>query len=154
LGGAKVELAIFIGLQGAGKSSFYRSRFALSHVHISKDLLGRVRNRRMRELALVEQAMESGKPVVVDDTNPRVEDRAPLIALGKQFGARVIGYYFDASVAECLERNARRTGKARVPAVAIYTTARRMEVPTVAEGFDALFRVRFKDDHFETEAIA
>jgi hypothetical protein len=32
-----MELLIFIGLQGAGKTTFYQSRFAATHIHISKD---------------------------------------------------------------------------------------------------------------------
>jgi len=36
-----LELVIFIGLQATGKSTFYRARFAATHVLVSKDLMGR-----------------------------------------------------------------------------------------------------------------
>ena len=35
-----IEVAILVGLPGAGKTSFYRARLAGSHVHVSKDVLG------------------------------------------------------------------------------------------------------------------
>jgi predicted kinase len=34
-----MELAILVGLQASGKSSFYRARFAATHELVSKDLL-------------------------------------------------------------------------------------------------------------------
>jgi len=34
-----VEAVIFMGLQGAGKSTFYRERFFATHLRISLDML-------------------------------------------------------------------------------------------------------------------
>ena len=147
-----MELAVLIGLQGAGKSSFYRARFAQTHTHVSMDLLRNSRNPRTRQLALIEQALRSGESVVVDNTNPRAEDRSPIIAIGKAFGARVTGYHFDASVSDCIRRNALRRGRTRVPEVAIYATAPKLEYPLVADGFDAVFIVRTVAGAFEVEA--
>ena len=39
-----LELVLFIGLQAAGKSSFYRTRFAGSHALVSKDCFPNNRN--------------------------------------------------------------------------------------------------------------
>jgi predicted kinase len=146
-----MEVAILIGLQAAGKTSFFRKHFADTHSHVSKDLLRNSSNRQARQMALIEQGLKIGKSVVVDNTNPRVQDRAPLIALGKTFGARIIGYTFEATVSECIRRNAHREGRARVPDVAIYATARKFERPIETEGFDMLFRVRLDDGGFEVE---
>jgi hypothetical protein len=55
-------------------------------------------------------------------------------------------------VRECLARNARREGKARVPDVAIYATAKRLVPPTRVEGFDELMCVRLNDCVFEVRA--
>ena len=137
-----MELVILVGLQAAGKSSFCQARFADTHTLISKDLLRNCRNRQTRQMALIEQALRRGESVVVDNTNPRVEDRLPLIALGRVLDARIVGYRFEAGLSECLYRNALRQGRARVPDVAIYATARKLDHPLGAEGFDAIFRVR------------
>jgi predicted kinase len=34
-----LELLIFVGIQAAGKSTCYRTHFAATHVHVSKDLM-------------------------------------------------------------------------------------------------------------------
>ncbi len=80
---------------------------------------------------------------MVDNTNPTIEARAALIGLGSAFGASIAGYYFPTSVSEALVRNRARTGKARVPDVAIYVTRKQLVPPSYAEGFDALYSVRF-----------
>jgi predicted kinase len=137
-----MELVVFIGLQGAGKSSFFRERFAGTHTHVSKDLWPRARNRERRQRRLIAEALVAGRSVVVDNTNPSAEVRAPLIDIGKQHGARVVGYYFESNVQECLERNAKREGAARVPEVGFFATLKQLQRPRYAEGYDALFHVR------------
>ena len=57
----------------------------------------------------------ASRPVVVDNTNVTIEERARLIAVARRHGARVVGYFFDCEMADCLARNQTRTGKARVP---------------------------------------
>jgi len=143
-----MELVIFIGLQASGKSTFYRARFAATHVHVSKDLLHRTKHRTkaQRQEELIAAALEAGQSVVVDNTNPTVEERAPLILLGHSHGATVVGYYVESRVGASLERNQGREGKARVPDVAIFATAKRLQPPSYAEGFDRLYYVRIAGD--------
>jgi predicted kinase len=76
--------------------------------------------------------------VVVDNTNAAAADRAPLIALARARGARVVGYFFPPDLAGSRARNARREGRARVPDVALYATLKRLQPPDLAEGFDQL----------------
>ncbi len=146
------ELVIFVGLQASGKSTFFRERFAADHEHVSKDLFRNNRNRNKRQKELIEAALGAGRSVVVDNTNPSVEDRRPLLGLGREFGARIVGYYFESAVRECLARNARREGKERVPDVAIYATAKRLVPPALVEGFDELLHVRLTGSDFEVRA--
>jgi predicted kinase len=135
------ELAVLIGLPASGKSTFYRERLALTHVHVSKDLMPNNRRRGDRERELIVAALARGASVAVDNTHPRRADREALISLGHGHGARVVGYYFPSDVAGALERNKGREGRARVPPVAIFAAAKRLEEPSAAEGFDQLFRV-------------
>jgi predicted kinase len=141
-----MELVIFIGLQGSGKSTCYQMHFASTYAYVSKDLLRNNSRPARRQLQLVEEALQAVRSVVVDNTNPKVEDRAELIRLGHRYSAEVIGYYFEMQVKKSLERNRQRDGKARVPDIAIFATAKKLVRPTYAEGFDKLFYVRSDDD--------
>jgi predicted kinase len=132
------QLVIFIGLQGSGKSTYYREHFAATHVHVSKDLMKSARHRDDRQRQLIEAALDQGKPVVVDNTNPTPLARAPLIEIGRRHGARVIGYYFEIPVKTAVERNRLREGKGRVPDVAIYVTSKKLVPPKFEEGFDEI----------------
>jgi predicted kinase len=136
-----MELALFVGLQGAGKSTLYQACFATTHAYVSKDRFRHNRDRNRRQAQLVTEALSAGRSVVVDNTNPTVADRAPLIALGRTHGARVAAYYVRSSVAESLARNRGRAGRARVPDVAIYATNKKLEPPSYDEGFDAVYDV-------------
>src|SRR5215470_9396429 len=130
------ELVILIGLPGAGKSSFYRDRFAATHVHVSKDLMRNRRNRQTRQLALIDEALATGRSVVVDNVNATAADRAALIDAARRRNAAVVGFVFTTSAPECSRQNRNRAGRERVPEVAIRAAAKRFEWPTPAEGFD------------------
>jgi predicted kinase len=142
-----LELVIFVGLQASGKTTFFRERFAATHEHVSKDLFPNNRNRNRRQEKLIGAALSAGSPVVVDNTNPTVEDRRTLIELGREHGAKIVGYYFESTARECVERNRLRAGKEKVPDVAIYATAKKLVPPSYPEGFDELFRVCVAGDH-------
>lgn len=147
-----IELAILVGLPGAGKTAFFRARLAESHVHVSKDVLGHGRDTGRRQLELVAQALRAGRSVAVDNTNPRAEDRAPLIALARAGGARVVAYVLDTTPKESAARNRTRTGRERVPSVAVFVIAKRLQPPTRDEGFDAIHHVRAENGDFEVRA--
>jgi predicted kinase len=136
--GERVELVIFVGLPGSGKSTYYFAHFAGTHVHVSKDMMKNARGREAKQTAVVEQALSAGQSVVVDNTNPSRAIRAPLIAIGKRHGARNVAYYFHCSVRTALMRNRQREGKGRVPDVAIFVTQKKLAPPALDEGFDAV----------------
>ena len=151
-----MELCIFVGIQASGKSTFFRTHFAATHVHVSKDTLraSKTLNKTVKQLLLIEEAFQEGKSVVVDNTNPTKEDREPLIALGHRYGAKVTGYVFQSTVQDARQRNSTREGKARVPDAALYITAHKLVMPTYEEGFDALWSVKIVGDgRFERSEI-
>lgn len=145
--GSAPELVILVGLPGAGKSTFFRQRFAATHEHVSRDVLREARAPLRRQEELLVQALRAGRSVVVDNTNVTPKDRAGLVALGRRHGARLSVYLFEASARECVARNAGRQGAARIPAVGIHAAAKRLVRPATSEGFDALFVVRVLPEH-------
>ena len=139
-----MQAVIFIGLPASGKSSFYKSRFFATHVHISLDLL----KTRHRERLFLETCLETDQRFVIDNTNPAASDRARYIEPARNAGYAVVGFYFASKVEDCLRRNAERTGRERVPDVAILSAAQRLERPSPAEGFAALYHVSMQDGQF------
>lgn len=141
-----MELIIFVGLQGAGKSTFFRTHFASTHDLVSKDLMRNNGRPARRQYLLIEEALQAGHSVVVDNTNPTAADRADLIQLGRLYKVEIIGYYFETSVSQALARNRQRSDKDRVPDIAIFATIKKLARPTYKEGFDKLFYVSANDD--------
>ncbi len=133
---------IFIGIQGSGKSYLYEKMFASDHVHINLDEL----HTRNKEMLLLTDCIASGADFVVDNTNPTRAERARYIALAKDAGYRVVGYFIQSILRDCIARNERRTGKAYVSAKAIAATSNRLEMPRYSEGFDELYFVAYDKD--------
>jgi len=136
-----MEAVIFIGVQGAGKTTFYRERFFETHVRISLDML----KTRERERTLVTACLASKQAFVIDNTNPTAEDRARYILVAKAAGFRVAGYFFETSLRDAIQRNNERAGKSKIPAGAIGGTLKKLEKPQIEEGFDELHHVRIRE---------
>ena len=142
-----MEGVIFIGVQGSGKSSFFKERFFSTHVRISLDLL----KTRFREQTILDACLRTEQRFVIDNTNPTRVERRKYIAAAKANRYEVIGFYFQSKVADCLRRNSERAESGRVPDVAILSTAKKLELPTSDEGFDRLYYVRIDDQRFVVE---
>ncbi len=148
--GTEMELVIVIGLQASGKTTFARSRFGDTYQYVSKDLLRNNSNPARKQRQLIEAALQQGLSVVVDNTNPTIEERKELIELGRLYAAEITGCFFEVQLKQCLERNRAREGKARVPDVAIFATLKKLARPSYTEGFTKLFSVYNRgDQHFE-----
>ena len=137
------ELVLMIGIPGSGKSTFCQ-RYFPEYERISLDAL----HTRKRETAELEKAIALRKNCVVDNTNVSVAERAKFIEAGKSAEYRIVGYYMQSKIDECLKRNARRSGKMRIPDAGVIGRAAQLELPKYAEGFDELHYVTITDDGF------
>lgn len=135
-----MDAVIFVGLQGAGKSTFYRERFFDTHLRVNLDML----KTRHREKRFLTTCVETSQRFVVDNTNPTRDEREVYIRAAKRAGFRVVGYYFQSRVEDCKRRNEQRPPDRQVPLRGILGTAGRMELPTLEEGFDELHYVRIE----------
>jgi len=129
-----VEAVVFVGVQGSGKTTFYKERFFETHVRVSRDML---RTSRRQEL-LITACLAAGQPFVVDDTNATRSRRAGHVAAAKAAGFRVVGYYFRTSLGDAIRRNRERPPERVVPAAGVGGTYKRLEPPDWPEGFDEL----------------
>ncbi|MBQ9881278.1 MAG: AAA family ATPase, partial [Synergistes sp.] len=90
---------------------------------------------------LLRSCIDKGLDFVIDNTNPTKAERAVYISMAKAAGYRVIGYFFESRLQDCIKRNEQRTGKAKIPAKAIAATSNKLELPSRDEGFDELYFV-------------
>jgi predicted kinase len=132
-----MEAVLFVGIQGSGKSSFFKERFYDTHVRINGDMLKTAH----REQLLINACLEGRQRYVIDKINLTRRQRAKYIAEAKAANFRVVGFYFKCAPREAIARNANRTGKARVPVLAILSAYKHLEIPTWDEGFDELYCV-------------
>lgn len=140
--GAPPTCVLFIGIPASGKSSFYKARFADTHVRLNQDML-----RTPHRLRLLRDAcLTAGASFVLDNTNVTRAGRAEHLAAARKAGFRVEGYFFQSRRTECLARNEGRVAPARVPDAAVRDMSARLELPAVDEGFDALYFVRLVED--------
>lgn len=82
-----MNLALLIGLQGSGKSTFAFQHLGDTHVRISRDVVRTVH----RERALHYACVAAQQSFVADNTHPDAASRAPLIAAARAAGFRPAG---------------------------------------------------------------
>ena len=133
-----LELVVMVGVQGSGKSTLVQGRLAATHEVVSKDHWPNARRREQRQQRVVREFLMAGKAVVVDNTNPSSEDRAPLVDIARELGVPVRAIFVDTPQAVALARNRARAGRALVPDAGFFATLRRLIPPTTAEGFDSV----------------
>jgi hypothetical protein len=119
-----MEAIVLCGVQGSGKTTLYRDRFAATHEHVNLDVLGS----RAREAKLLEACLEEGRPFVVDNTNPTASDRARYVDAARAAGFKVIGYLVEG------DGESEHVGPGKAAA-----TRRRFVRPAPEEGFDELW---------------
>lgn len=130
-------MAIMIGIQGSGKSTFCQEHLS-SFYRINLDTL---KTRHQEQLA-IDECFKCEKNFVVDNTNPTIEERKKYILQAKKEGYKIIGYFLESKIKDCVERNNQRVGKACIPAKAIAATSNKLQLPSYDEGFDKLYFVK------------
>lgn len=135
-------MVVMMGLQGSGKTTFYKRRYG-KFEHISMDLL----KTRKRVGSALQKCIDKHLDCVIDNTNPTKTDRARYIVPGKNCGFRVIGYFMQSKLSECLVRNEKR--ERQVPKKGILATYNKIEMPSLQEGFDELNFVSIENGGFK-----
>ena len=140
-----MQAVIFTGIQGSGKTTFYAERFLKTHLRLAMDLL----KTRHKERQFLELCLATGQKFVVDNTNPTIVERRKYIDAAKARRFEVIGYFFNTTIQEAIYRNSRRTGKENIAVIGIRATYKKLQPPTLAEGFDQLYEVVIEENRFQ-----
>jgi bifunctional polynucleotide phosphatase/kinase len=128
------EVVVLVGAPASGKSSLAAAVFApAGYVHVSRDVMGTA----AKCTKATAQALQAGKSVVVDNTNPSVKARAPFIAAAVKAGvaARAVHVATDPLLRAHMHAFREAMGGKSVPGVAVATYAKNLVAPSTAEGF-------------------
>ena len=130
-------MAIMIGIQGSGKSTFCQEHLS-SFCRINLDTL----KTRYQEQLAIDECFKFEKNFVIDNTNPTIVERKKYIIQAKKEGYKIIGYFLESKIKDCILRNNQRSGKECIPVNAIAATSNKLQMPSYDEGFDELYFVR------------
>lgn len=139
------DIVIMMGLQGSGKSTFCATHYP-KYTRINLDTL----RTRKKEHDALWQALNRKENIIIDNTNPTKDDRKKYIQAGIDQEYKIIGCFMQSRLQDCIERNNGRTGKEKIPDIAITCTSNMLELPCYAEGFDELYYVEITDAGFAT----
>lgn len=143
-----MEAIIFTGIQASGKSTFYKQRFADTHVRINLDML----KTRHREKMLFQCCLDISQPFVIDNTNLTRQDRQRYLPKILGAGIPVHGYFFDTHLEDALGRN-RLRGDRAIPEKGVRGAFSRLEPPGLNEGFLTLSQVIVRGHSFDVRRL-
>jgi len=137
------ELVIMVGYPGSGKSTFSKTHLvSQGYVRANTDEL----KTPAKVLAVVAAAMAKGERVVVDNTNPSKDARAPFIQLAVKHGYPVRVFRMNISREFATHLNyyrMRTTGLRRVPDIAYNVYSSKYVEPSTSEGISEIKLINF-----------
>ncbi|PLB46952.1 polynucleotide kinase 3'-phosphatase [Aspergillus steynii IBT 23096] len=144
-----LELVIFCGSPGAGKSTFYWDYLEpLGYERVNQDIL----KTRPKCIKAAKEYLAAKKSVVVDNTNADPETRGHWVEVAKEFNVPIRCVYFSASPDLCRHNNAVRAAnqdlnpesRTLLPGIAFGDFLRRFKEPALSEGLTDIVRVDFR----------
>lgn len=124
----ELGLIVLCGASGSGKSTFAKKFFAPTEVVSSDQCRALVADDENDQSVtatafallsdIVDKRLEVGRLTVVDATNVKREDRAPLLELARKWDVLSTAIIFDLPLEVCLERNQQRADR-QIPEHAI-----------------------------------
>jgi predicted kinase len=143
------QVILLVGLPGSGKTTYLKRRGwnALSSDAVRQLLLDDEtdQSQQVRVFAAMRYLLAARlrigmKQTYIDATNLTPWERRPYLKLAAQYGYEARAILFDVPLEVCIRRNAKR--HRRVPDDVMERMARRLVLPTRAEGFTRITIVR------------
>jgi len=142
------EVVLFIGCPASGKSTFAKKHFVPNgYIHVNQDTL----KTKEKCLKAAREAIENGKSVVIDNTNPGSDTRALYIGAAKEAGISVRAFVFNTDVALAHHLNFYREkitkgAVRRVPDVGYNQFKSKFKEPSTKEGIAEITKIEWSPD--------
>jgi len=139
-----IEMIIMVGCPASGKSSYVRSELLpKGYIHVSRDIL----KSGPKCKSFADEQLGLGNKVVIDNTNPTVQDRQEYIRIAKKHGVIVRCFVMNVDRIHASHNNKFRelVGDKHdtVPDVAFNAYHLRFQEPADTEGFTDIVKVNF-----------
>lgn len=142
------ELVLLVGAPASGKTTLSSVFSEKGYIIVNQDRL----KTKIKCLTECRRLIEEGDSVVIDRTNPKITDREEFIRIAIESNVPVRCVYFTMDKILSMHMNLYREKKDRVKRVsdvAIHTFYKRLENPTIEEGFSSIMlytpMLRFTD---------
>jgi predicted kinase len=123
---------VITGIPGSGKTTIANKRFQ-TYKRINLDTL----KSRSREETEIIKALCNRENIVIDNTNTTKRSRKRYLDFAKPFGVPVRSVYLRCPLDLALKRNELRKGGEQVPSYVVKFYNKKLEPPTLDEGFDS-----------------
>jgi len=120
-----------VGLPGCGKTTFCK-KYLPNHVRICLDEIEN--NDRYKEIEIIEENLNKGNNIVVDDTSLTKEIRAGHILRARKFNAKIKAVFFNYSILRIRIQNSER--EKQVQERVLFRMKKQLVPPTKDEGFE------------------
>lgn len=175
----QLEVVLFVGSPGSGKSTFYSKHIASnslekSYTRINQDTL----KTRDKCLKVAGERLAEKESIVVDNTNPEAATRKLWIDLAKTHNAKIRCLYFNVPDDLCTHNDVVRgmhapgagsggnkeegkelakvlnpEGRTQLPGIAFSGFRSKFQAPQLKEGFDEVVELKFEWEGGEAEKI-
>ena len=139
------EMVVCCGSPGSGKSSFCKN-YLPEYVRVNRDTL----KTKEKCLKVAEQEMLQGRSVIIDNTNPKREDRRLFVDLAKRLGFKVRCFEFLTPKDICFHNDYQRIANSnrvhlsgKAGSIPIHTFFKYKEPPQLNEGYYEVNQVNF-----------
>uniref|UniRef100_A0A8D3CWN6 PNK FHA domain-containing protein n=1 Tax=Scophthalmus maximus TaxID=52904 RepID=A0A8D3CWN6_SCOMX len=155
---SETEVIVAVGFPASGKSTFFHTHIIpKGYVYVNRDTLGSWQSC----VTACQRALQEGRSVAVDNTNPEPESRKRYVDVAKAAGVPCRCFLFTASLEQAKHNNRVRLSSlhsgfkhAKVNDMIFHSYKKHFVAPALSEGFSEILQIHFvpnfKDSQSET----
>jgi len=135
-----LRIVFMIGPPASGKSSFSRHPVFGEYVVVNKDTL----KTELKCIKKIKEAVEAGKNIIVDNTNPSAEGRQKYLYLVDNRYVKIAVYFKIPNIHAMHNAHYRQLtdpSAKHIPAVVYHTYSSRLDEPTTPSEFDEIIQI-------------